>query len=1298
MRKIILSLFCILLLASFVSADITCSETMTRTTPKILVNPGESFTVNYNAIGTSGSYGVSVVDMVSGGCTPSGELSFVLTSPATTYPVTFTAPLSGSCNFHGDYMFGSCSLGDFVDLTITVNSSSPGTPDEININEFESNPVSGNEWIELYNPNSFSVDISGWKVYDGLTSPSLIYTIPASTTLNSHDYYTFDLTTTKLNNANEFVTLKDDSDVQVDQTDTLADNAGDGNTWQRTPNGANNWTFKSSTKDATNVVVTPPTPPTPSNVSDDLQINYVRGKINIDGGVAAAGVNYRVEVLSGLNDGYIYYGSVDDTKIPTSVIPTLLGNGYFDTGDNVKFSSGDQFIVSLVDFACSTTGTFTNGGNGDFNNVTSLFSLDCAVPEIAPVLDAIGNKVLNESNLLEFIVSATDLNAADTLEYSVIGLPAGATFNAGTRTFSWTPTFSQAGVYALTFKVNDSILVDTETITITVTNLNQPVVFSGLISDINFNEDTSASINLTEYFSDADGTAISYSATGQTSNLTINIVNGLATLTPVANWNGVQHVIFHGSDSNSIADSNDVAITVNPVNDEPTLSVPSVINKNEGDLVTIIATSTDVDNTGLTFDINDTRFTNNGNGNFTWQTNYNDEGTYNVKISVTDGVNVTSRDVTVNIIHANEPPVMLPIADISVLEDSGFTNGINLLATDNDGNSTIDRFIVYQEDVSKVDCVVTDRLLGIRPVANFYGPASCKIRVYDDSGAWDEETVSIIVNAVNDAPIIDSYSPLYNPVIGKNKQRAFSVAWHDADNSTADVKVKWFVDNVEQYLGNIFTFTSNDTLGTYEVKVTVDDGSSVVDKTWSLRVVSKPIADTYNGETTDFDAIDEEDLNLVHLILEKLPYGRIEFQGLVDLSNDGVDFDNYADIQFGLGAIDTSYFTPLAGRLAQITFWGLTETTTPSIYYNTGFTLERNNINQLCPASICTNITYNNGTLSFIAPFSSYKVGNAQTCSQLGGYLCTSNEICEGSLLSSIESSCCSQACTPTFSDLDICSSVSSLLEVTIKEPDSGDDFETGETIPVEIKIKNNADEDIEVDVDVSLYDVDDDDELEVESTEIDVDEGDSETITVEIPAEGFDEDNNHIIFVKVEGDGYCNQKYVSVDLKRKKHDVVISSFDIPGAMCGESIEVELEIENRGKKDETVSLGLRNNELGINLDESFEIEKAGDDDQLTRRYLIDLPDYISGEYPITASIDFTDGSDSMTETLYVVCQKTTTVVQQNAPTTGIIPSSTTSFRSSWSSSLSTECLWLLCILLAIGIILMIILIVLARYR
>jgi hypothetical protein len=87
----------------------------------------------------------------------------------------------------------------------------------------------------------------------------------------------------------------------------------------------------------------------------------------------------------------------------------------------------------------------------------------------APVLSTIGNLTITTTMELRFQLQATDPDSGAQLTYSAENLPTGATFDANTGTFSWTPTHQQAGNYTgLLFKVTDGVRTDYEYININV--------------------------------------------------------------------------------------------------------------------------------------------------------------------------------------------------------------------------------------------------------------------------------------------------------------------------------------------------------------------------------------------------------------------------------------------------------------------------------------------------------------------------------------------------------------------------------------------------------------------------------------------------------------------------------------------------------------------------------------------------------------------------------------------------------------------------------------------------------------
>lgn len=93
-----------------------------------------------------------------------------------------------------------------------------------------------------------------------------------------------------------------------------------------------------------------------------------------------------------------------------------------------------------------------------------------------PVLDFIGDKLVNEEELVEFTINARDPDD-DPLTYSASNLPMGAMFNPQTRIFSWQPCLGQRGSYrGIHFEVSDGELTDFEDINITV-NTQEEAVF-----------------------------------------------------------------------------------------------------------------------------------------------------------------------------------------------------------------------------------------------------------------------------------------------------------------------------------------------------------------------------------------------------------------------------------------------------------------------------------------------------------------------------------------------------------------------------------------------------------------------------------------------------------------------------------------------------------------------------------------------------------------------------------------------------------------------------------------------------
>ena len=104
------------------------------------------------------------------------------------------------------------------------------------INSKTTTGISGaQEYVELYNPTSESVDISGWSLTPSAEWKK--YVIPANTVIESNSFLTFTHVNFWFKDFGETVTLTDNEGNVIDQTPLLEDRDDDANSWQRVTDG-----------------------------------------------------------------------------------------------------------------------------------------------------------------------------------------------------------------------------------------------------------------------------------------------------------------------------------------------------------------------------------------------------------------------------------------------------------------------------------------------------------------------------------------------------------------------------------------------------------------------------------------------------------------------------------------------------------------------------------------------------------------------------------------------------------------------------------------------------------------------------------------------------------------------------------------------------------------------------------------------------------------------------------------------------------------------------------------------------
>ncbi|MBI5797423.1 hypothetical protein HZA98_00785 [Candidatus Woesearchaeota archaeon] len=146
-------------------------------------------------------------------------------------------------------------------------------------------------------------------------------------------------------------------------------------------------------------------------------------------------------------------------------------------------------------------------------------------------------------------------------------------------------------------------------------------------------------------------------------------------------------------------------------------------------------------------------------------------------------------------------------------------------------------------------------------------------------------------------------------------------------------------------------------------------------------------------------------------------------------------------------------------------------------------------------------------------------------------------------------------------------------FDVSIRKPSSGDDFNPGESIPVEVRVKNTGNDNYDVAIEVILLNTDTGDKEEVVKDSGSVDEDNTETFTEDlvIPTD-IDVNDHYKLYVQVHEDGNeddnCEYDSINLDMKRATEGLQISDVSVSpstGLACLDSYRVSFTATSTGK-------------------------------------------------------------------------------------------------------------------------------------
>ena len=563
--------------------------------------------------------------------------------------------------------------------------------------------------------------------------------------------------------------------------------------------------------------------------------------------------------------------TVTSFTIPGQGGPFALGLAYtiVTSGPSGPVSVGDLTVNGDGSFSFAPVGDYNSTGFGDggvpqvFYTIgdgaggSSTATLDITVTPVndAPVAvadsatgtedggavtgDVITNDTDVDGDALSIIAATVDINGDGSQQALTVGVPVTLSANGGLTsigdmtlnsdgTFSFAPavdynTASGTPFPTVTYTLSDGSLVDTATLDITITPVNDApdatanvytvVEDSAGLSGNVLGDDTGAGID-----SDVDGDALSvasFTIAGQAGPFNLGVAytitnvgdltvsgDGSFTFVPVADYSGPVPTVGIVVSDGTLSDATTLTITVTPVNDAPDAVDDTFSVAEDGSAtITVLTNDSDVDGDAVSVtQVNGSAIVDGGssvavtNGSvalvggqlvFTPSANYNSAvgGPVSFTYTISDGVLTDTATVSGTVTAVNDAPDAVDdtfsvaedgSATITVLTNDSDVDGDAISVTQVNGTAIVDGGSSVA--VTNGSVALVGGQLVFTPSANYNGPASFTYTISDGT-LTDTATVSGTVTAVNDAPdaVDDTFS------VAEDGSATITVLTNDSD-------------------------------------------------------------------------------------------------------------------------------------------------------------------------------------------------------------------------------------------------------------------------------------------------------------------------------------------------------------------------------------------------------------------------------------------------------------------------------------------------------------------------------------